>query len=85
MLTNFSNYVDFDKAMTIYSFICKLTNFGKNIIYIISPNSFQYLGNDQDTYDMIQQRKIWYNFKDYINMYVNPSNKIPPYKGSNVI
>lgn len=75
MFTNFSDYIDYNKAMTIYNLLNKLTNFGKTILYIISPNSFQYLSNDQYK---------WYDFSEYMNLYhkfLNPSNIIPPFKG----
>lgn len=71
MLTNFSNYIDYNKAMTIYNYLNKLTNFGKTILYIASPNLFQHSSNENH---------IWYDFSEYMNFYRQLT--IPPFEGN---
>lgn len=77
MIFDFSNYVNHDRAMTIYNALRKLTNFGQTILHIASPNTFKYPENENPM--MFDFNK--HNLQLY-HKYLNPSNLIPPYDGN---
>lgn len=69
---DFSDYVSYDRGMSIYNVLQKITKFGKTVLYVISPDSFKY-SNDQR------------RFLDYTYLYkkyLNPAKLLPPFKGS---
>uniref|UniRef100_A0A2H8TZF4 Apolipophorin n=1 Tax=Melanaphis sacchari TaxID=742174 RepID=A0A2H8TZF4_9HEMI len=80
MIFNFSVYVDHDTAMKMYNSLRKLFNFGQTILYITSPNTFQYAANDNPLLFEFNE----YNMQLY-HKYLNPSNLIPPYDVQSVI
>jgi hypothetical protein len=76
MIFDFSNYVDHDKAMNIYNALSKLTTFGRAILHLASPNTFQYPSNENT---------LLTDFNVYYQKYLNPSNLIPPFDVQSVI
>lgn len=75
---DFSDYVSYDKGMTVYNAMRKLTDVGKTALYIVSPNSFQHLSNGQGTIlDLSDLSQLY-------QRYLNPSNLVPPFKGNHM-
>jgi len=73
MIFDFSNYVDYDRAMNIYSALSKLTSFGQAILHLASPSTFLYPKNENP---------LLADFSFYYQKYLNPSNLIPPFDGN---
>lgn len=74
---NFSDYVNYDRAMTIYDTLCKLTKFSKNVLYMVSPDSHQN-SNPSSAGNML------IDLSEYMQMYqkyLNPTHLLPPYDG----
>lgn len=77
LIVDFSNYVDYKKAMSVYDALCELIDFGKNVLRVISPSSFPKSDNTPN---------LWYDFSKNAQLYhkyLKPSNLLPPFKGSN--
>jgi len=75
MVVDFPEYVDYSRAMSIYNALCKLTRFGKTVLYVVSPDSFQYPNNDTNAV---------LDFNEYTNLYrkyISPYDLLPPYEG----
>lgn len=79
MIFDFSNYVDYDKAMTVYNALLKFTNLVKTVISVVSPETIQ---NQDDGQIML------YEFSELMQLYhkyLHPSNLLPPYDGKTKI
>jgi len=77
MMFNFSNYVNYDRAMAIYNALRKLFNIVQTVLYIASPNTFQYPTDE----NLLLSELNEYNMQFY-QKYVNPLNFIPPFNGN---
>ncbi|VVC28237.1 Vitellinogen, open beta-sheet,von Willebrand factor, type D domain,Lipid transport protein, N- [Cinara cedri] len=79
LIFDFSDYVDYEKAMSICDALGKLTNLGKNVLYVVSPGSFSHQNDVPNIWrDLSQYAQIYHN-------YLEPSNLLPPFRGQGVI
>jgi len=70
---DFSNYVSYDRGMSVYNALRKVNNIGKTVLYIVSPSSFKNPSNDQSSF-------LDYTF--LYKKYMHPLNLLPPFKGN---
>lgn len=77
MIFDFSNYVDYNRAMNIFNALRKFTTFCQTILHLASPNTFQYPINENPILFELNE----YNTQLY-HSYLNPSNLIPPFDGN---
>lgn len=76
IIFSFSDYVNYDRAMSMYYALNKLAELSNTMLYIVSPNTFQYPSDGPN---------MLFSFSDYIQLYrnyLNPSNLLPPYGGN---
>lgn len=81
VVTNFSDYVDYNRAMSVYNALCKLTNFGKNILYLASPNSLQYPNDDENGHKYMLRAFDFDEIMKLYRQYGGSLDLLPPYKG----
>lgn len=73
---SFTDYVSYDRAMSMYRALNKLSDMSNTILYIVSPNSLQVSSKGQNMLlDLGEYIQRYYE-------YLNPSNLLPPFGGN---
>lgn len=73
---SFTDYISYDRAMSMYHALNKLSDMSNTILHIVSPNSLQVSSQSQN---------MLLDASEYIQRYyeyLNPSNLLPPFKGN---
>lgn len=73
---NFTDYVNYDRAMSTYRALSRLSDMSNTILYMVSPNSQQVSSQGQN---------MLLGLSEYIQRYYeywNPSNLLPPFGGN---